>query len=234
MKKGLFFLVALFLLGLAGCEENKPTDAKEFNNNLKDFNKSIHHVDKTMDIIDRMDSEMESVAELQKEGKISNKEAEHRIDVIRAKYAQELARTGNVTNLKGFPEWAKKIGLSKPENMTLNKKESQMTSASDSVTGYNSINFIYSGSYTTAMEQAKKIAAQANIPIAKDFQEAIDLAKELDTEPVKGVIYMNFEIGKEDTNRYHVAISVDDVGTLTITATDVMQLKNMVEKSKNY
>ena len=234
MKKGLFFLVALFLLGLSGCEENKPTDAKDFNNNLKDFNKSIHHVDKTMDIMDRMDREMESVTKLQNEGNISNREAEHRIDVIRAKYAQELARTGNVTNAKVFPEWAKKIGLRKPENMSLNKKVSQITSIDDSIAGYNSINFIYSGSYDVAMKQAKKIAAQAGIPIAKDYQEAIDLAKELDTEPVKGVIFMNFEIGREDANRYHVAITVDDVGTLTITATDVIQLMNMVDKSQNH
>ena len=233
MKKGLFFLVALFLLGLSGCEEKKPTEAKDFNNNLKDFNKSIHHVDKTMDIIDRMDSEIESVEKLKKDGKISSNEAEHRIDVIRTKYSQELVRTGNVTNTIVFPEWAKRIGLRQPENMSMNLKLSQITSANDSIAGYNSINFVYSGSYDVAMKQAKEIAAQAGIPIAKDFQEAADLAKELDTEPVKGVIYMNFEIGKEDTNRYHVAITVDDVGRLTITATDVIQLMNMEKSNKN-
>ncbi len=233
MKRGIFFLVVLLTICLSGCEEHKPTEAKDFNNNLKDFNKSLHHVDKTMDIMDKMNREMDKVAELRATGTISNEEAEHRLDVIRTKYSQELTKTGDLKKATVFPEWAKKIGLSAPQGMTLNKSMSQITSSQDSNTGYNSMNFVYNGSYDVAMKQAETIARNAGVPIGSDYQEALDLAKELDTEPIKGAVYMNFEIGKDDNQQYHIAITVDEKGVLTITATDYLQLQKQINNQPN-
>ncbi len=233
MKKGFLFVLVVALLGLMSCDENKPTEAKDFNNNLKDFNKSLHHVDKTMDIMDKMNREMEKVGELRTKGVISKEEAEHRLDVIRTKYARELTETGDLTNATVFPEWAKKIGLSAPQGMTLNKSMSQITSSNDANTGYNSMNFVYNGAYDVAMKQAELIAQKAGVPIGSDYQEALDLARELDTEPIKGAVYMNFEIGKEDNQQYHIAITVDETGTLTITATDYRQLQKQINNQSN-
>ena len=233
MKKGFLFLLIVALLGLVSCDENKPTEAKNFNNNLKDFNKSLHHVDKTMDIMDKMNSEMDKVAELRTKGVISKEEAEHRLDVIRTKYARELTKTGDLKNATVFPEWAKKIGLSAPQGMTLNKSMSQITSSNDANTGYNSMNFVYNGTYDVAMKQAELIARNAGVPIGSDYQEALDLARELDTDPIKGAVYMNFEIGKDDYQQYHIAITVDEAGTLTITATDSKQLQKQINNQSN-
>jgi len=233
MKKGFLFLLVVALLGLMSCDENKPTEAKDFNNNLKDFNKSLHHVDKTMDIMDKMNREMDKVTEMRTEGVISKEEAEHRQDVIRTKYAQELAKTGDLKKSTVFPEWAKKIGLNAPQEMILNKSMSQITSSNDSNTGYNSMNFVYNGGYDVAMKQAKLIAQNAGVPIGSDYQEALDLAKELDTDPIKGAVYMNFEIGKDDNQQYHIAITVDEAGTLTITATDYKQLQKQINNQAN-
>ena len=233
MKNSFILLLVLFAFILAGCEESKPTEAKDFNNNLKDFNKSLHHVDKTMDLMDQMDKEMEKVVESKKSGAISNEAAERRMDLIRSKYAQKISKTETIKSTDSFPEWAKKLGLTAPENMQLDMKMSQMTSASDQTAGYNSVNFIYKGSYPTAMKQAEKIARKAGVPIGRDYQEAIDLANELNTDLVKGAVYMNFEIGKEDSEQYHIAITVDETGMLTITATDVVQLAKQLENSNN-
>jgi hypothetical protein len=233
MKKGFLFLILLIVIGLAGCDEHKPTEAKDFNNNLKDFNKSLHHVDKTMDLMDQMDAEMKKVEDLKKSGTITVEEADRRLDLIRNKYAQKLVKSTGVKKGERLPEWAKRIGLYAPETMTLNLNKSQITSVNDKVTGYNSINFVYEGSYGVAMKQAALIAKSAGIPIGKDYQEALDLAKELNTEPVKGAVYMNFEIGKEDARQYHIAITVDETGTLTITATDVSQFTKQLEESTN-
>jgi len=233
MKKGFLFLIVLIVIGLAGCDEHKPTEAKDFNNNLKDFNKSLHHVDKTMDLMDQMDAEMKKVEDLKKSGTITVEEADRRLDLIRNKYAQKLVQSTGVKKGERLPEWAKRIGLYAPENMTLNLNKSQITSVNDKVTGYNSINFVYEGSYGVAMKQAALIAKSAGIPIGKDYQEALDLARELNTEPVKGAVYMNFEIGKEDAQQYHIAITVDETGTLTITATDVSQFTKQLEESTN-
>ncbi len=233
MKKGFLFLLMVALLGMMSCDENKPTEAKKFNNNLKDFNKSLHHVDKTMDIMDKMNSEMDKVTEQRNKGIITKQEAEHRLDVIRTKYAKELTKTGDLKSPAAFPEWAKKIGLSAPQGMTLNKSMSQVTSSNDSNTGYNSINLVYNGDYAVAMKQAETIAKNAGVPIGSDYQEALDLAKELGTDPIKGAVYMNFEIGKDDNQQYHIAITVDEAGTLTITATDYLQLQKQINDNQS-
>jgi hypothetical protein len=231
MKRGILFLVVLLTICLSGCEEHKPTEAKDFNNNLKDFNKSLHHVDKTMDIIDQMDAEMKKVTDLEKSGAITNEEAERRMDIIRNKYAQKLVKSSGVTKESRFPEWAKRIGLKAPENMKLDLSVSQITSVNDKATGYNSLNFVYKGNYDVAMKQAALIAKNAGVPVGKDYQEALDLANELNIEPVKGAVYMNFEIGKQDAQQYHIAITVDETGTLTITATDVDQFSRQLEEN---
>ena len=222
----IIFIFSLVII-LSGCDEKKQSDAKEFNTNLKSFNKSLRQFDKTMDVMDKMDQEMQKVIDLKNSGAISDEEAQRRLDILRRKYSKELAKVsrGKKTPVV-LPDWAKNLGLTLPENMKADESLSQITSANDPVAGYNSITFIYKGDYNTAMREAKRIAALARIPEGKDYIEAKKLAKELDIEPIKGAVYMNFDIGKEDDQRYHIAITVDETGMLTISATDMKQLKS--------
>ena len=229
-----FIFLGVIALLFLGCEEKKATDAKDFNKNLKSFNKSISQLDKTMDAIDAMDKEVEKVLELKNSGAISEQEAGRRLDILRNKYTKELSKiSGNENTSMILPPWAVKLGLTLPENMTPDKSLSQTTSKDDPVSGYNSLTFIYKGDYKTAMQQAKRIAAIANIPEGKDYLDAQRMAKELDIEPLKGAIYMNYEIGKEDDKRYHIAITVDETGILTISATDMFQLKHQQDFNIN-
>jgi hypothetical protein len=231
--KRLTFIFFLSVFIISGCEEKKATDAKDFNKNLKSFNKSIDNVDKAMEIMDKMDKEIEKVEQLRKEGAISNSEARRRVDVLQRKYSRELVKASNANISTTLPEWAKRLGLTLPNNMDPDKTLSQVTSVNDNLTGYNSLTFVFKSDYNTAMKEAERIADNAGIPKGKDYKEAMALADELGIEKVKGAVYMNFEIGEEDDKHYHIAITVDETGILTITATDMYQLKKQTEPASN-
>jgi hypothetical protein len=227
-------IIILFLFLLSGCDEKKETDAKDFNKNLKSFNKSINRLDKTMDVIDKMDEEMSKVERMKNSGAITENEAFKREDIIRKKYTRELSEISSENKTPVvLPAWAVRLGLTLPENMKADETLSQATSQGDEAEGYNSFTFVFRGDYNIAMRQAKKIAALARIPEGKDYREAKKLSEQLDIEPLKGAVYMNFEIGKEDDIRYHIAITVDESGVLTISATDMKQLMSLQDFSNN-
>jgi hypothetical protein len=227
-KTFIIIFSASFFLFLTACEEKKATDAKDFNKNLSSFNKNIRQADKTMDLIDQMEMEITKVMELKNEGKITSEEATKRLDIIRNKFAKKLSKLSPDNNTPVvLPTWAIKLGLTLPENMKPDKNLSIATSESDPATGYNSLSFVFKGDYETAIREAKKIAMAANIPESDDFKEARRLSEELGLKPVKGAVYMNFEIGKDDDQPYHIAITVDESGILTLSATDVRQLKKL-------
>jgi hypothetical protein len=83
---------------------------------------------------------------------------------------------------------------------------------------------VFHGSYDLAMNQAATIAQKAGIPMSKDFKDAQQLAAEYGIESLKGMAYMNFEMGSMDLPPYTISISVDDDGTLTLSVTDTRKL----------
>jgi len=223
----IFFLLVVALL--TSCDFNEDAKEKTFNQNLQSFNDSFGKVDSAIVLIDQMQEEIDQVEENRKNGLIESGEAQERTDQIRNKYGRRIARSSNLNPATKLPLWATRLGLSEPRGMTLDVDYSQSTSESNPVDGYNSVLLVFRGDYDVAMNQAARIAALANIPMSKDFADAQILAKEYGIETLKGMAYMNFEMGSTDLPPYTLAITVDEDGTLTISATDTKKLSQQLE-----
>jgi hypothetical protein len=65
--------------------------------------------------------------------------------------------------------------------------------------------------------------------MSKDFKDAQVLASEYGIESLKGMAYMNFELGAAELPPYTLSITVDEDGTLTISATDTQKLAAQLE-----
>ncbi len=222
-------VMLLIITGIfVACDESKPTDAHKFNKDLGKFNRTINKVDKTMDLMDSMQMEIDKLEKELAEGKVSSEYARQRLDEINTYYGRKIARNSNYHPALGLPQWAKDLGLTEPEGMVLDKDFSQVTSEDNPVEGYNSVTLVYKGRYDKAMKQAEIIARKAHIPMTKEYKNARELEKKFGEVILKGAIYMNFELGAKDNPRYNIAITVDDKGTLTISATDSKKLEELV------
>ena len=221
----ILLLAAMFL---NSCDESKPTDAHKFNKDLGKFNRTIHKVDKTMDLMDSMQMEIDKVEKELAEGKITPEYAHKRLNVINTTHGRQIAKNSNYHPAYGLPQWAKDLGLTEPQGMVLDKDFSQVTSEDNPVEGYNSVTLVYKGRYEKAMKQAEIIARKAHIPMTKEYKNARELEKKYGDVILKGAIYMNFELGAQDNPRYNIAITVDENGTLTISATDAQKMDELI------
>lgn len=227
-----FFVTALAVLltVLSSCEEDKTNEKEAFNDNLNSFNETINKVDKTMDVVDQMQREVESVEEDRVLGKIDDDEAIKRLEAINAKYSRTIAKLANEHPAIALPVWATRLGLTEPAGLTLDKDFSQFTAEDNPEEGFNSVVMVYRGDYQVAMEQAAIIAAKAGIPMSSDYLAAKQLAEKFGTEVIRGAAYMNFELGSETHPKYNIAITVDEDGSLTITATDAKKLSEQFDQ----
>jgi hypothetical protein len=219
----------LFVL-LTACDEQKPSDAHKFNKDLGTFNRTINRVDKTMDLMDSMQMAIDDLQRDLASGKISQAEAHERLNEINKKYGRKIAKNSNYHPATGLPQWAKDLGLTEPQGMVLDKDFSQITSEDNEIEGYNSVTLVYKGRYEQAMKQADIIARKAHIPMTKESKNAREMEKKYGEVIMKGAIYMNFELGGENNPRYNIAITVDENGTLTISATDTQKLEELMSK----
>ena len=219
----------LFVL-LTACDEQKPSDAHKFNKDLGTFNRTINRVDKTMDLMDSMQMEIENVEKELSLGKIDAEQAHQRLNEINKKYGRQIAKNSNYHPATALPQWAKDLGLTEPQGMVLDKDFSQITSEDNDIEGYNSVTLVYKGRYKQAIKQAAIIAAKAHIPMTKESKNAMEIEKKYGEVIMKGVIYMNFELGGKNNPRYNIAITVDENGTLTISATDTQKLEELLNK----
>ena len=125
-----------------------------------------------------------------------------------------------------LPLRAKKLWMTLPQWMHLDKALSQKTTLHDS--GYNSTVLVYTWDYTIAMQQAQIVASKAHLSVSKNFQQAQALAKIGSVDYIswldigsldKWIVYINHEL--LDTNIDNLlSISVDGNGTLTIETTN--------------
>jgi hypothetical protein len=129
-----------------------------------------------------------------------------------------------------LPEWAKQLGLIEPLNMQLVAEQSHLTSAEEPDEAFNSVTMVYTGNYDTAMNQANRIAQAAKLPLSKDYKAMLKLAKRQGraTTP-KGIAYMNYDLSTRDVD-FLVYVKVDEVGTLTLSATDMKQMNEQLNK----
>ncbi len=221
---GQFLIICLLAVFFIACEEEKANEKEAFNDNLDSFNQTIDKVDKTMDLVDNMQLEVETVENERAIGKIDDEEALRRLEAINRKYSRNIAKMANENPAMGMPLWAQRSGLTEPRGLDLDLDFSQETSEKNPDEGFNSVVLVYRGSYEQCMQEAQRIASEAGIPLSSDYEAARQLSEKYGTEMIKGAAYMNFELGSEVHPKYNIAITVDEDGTLTITATDAKKL----------
>ncbi len=135
-----------------------------------------------------------------------------------------------------LPSRAKKLNISTPTKMTLDKESSYQTS--EDVEWFNSMRFVYTGDYNTAMQQAEKIAQEAWIAISEEFKMAQDIVKKMWNDSssqikdlmwdLKGVVYTNYSLTKNPESDNIISISVEENWTLEIVVTDRKNMQNIV------
>ena len=118
-----------------------------------------------------------------------------------------------------LPLWAKKLGMTYPKGMQLEKSLSKITSTTTTL--------VYTWNYTIALQQAEMIAKKANLFVSKNFQQAQALAKIGDINYIsgldisqldKGIVYVNHELLETNVEQL-LSVSVDQNGILTLEAT---------------
>jgi len=234
MKRPMTILLNFALLSLLffpACNSPKQNEAKKFDAKLNKFERSIKKVDKTMRMMDKMDAQIDSVKKERDAGKISDKAAQRRIDAINKTLGRQVAKSTNQHPATDLPTWAKDLGLSLPHGLTLDKDFSQLTSEDNPNEGFNSVTLVYRGDYSKAMKQAGIIAGRAHIPLTEEYKTAMEMKQKYGDEIVKGAVYMNFDMGAAQHPRYNIAITVDESGTLTISATDTKKMRDLLQKN---
>ncbi len=227
----LFFLMGLALAGTS-CNSPKQNDAKKFDAKMNKFERSIKKVDKTIRMMDNMNARIAEVKKQRDEGRISDEEAQRRIESINKTIGREVAKSTHKNPVGNLPAWARSLGLTLPEGLQLDQDFSQITSENDPAEGFNSVTLVYRGPYMKAMQQASIIAGKARIPLTDEYKTAFEMKQKYGDEIIKGAVYMNFKLGAAQTPRYTIAISVDESGTLTISAADSKKMKEQLETNK--
>jgi len=228
MRKFSALVVAASLLGITftffSCGSPHSNPKKKFDVRLNKFNRSLQKADKTMDMMDDRVSRKAKVQEAYRQGKITKAEAQRRLAAIDDQYNRKAAANSGLVHKTGLPGWAKALGLTEPKNMILDKALSQVTNEDKREGGFNSLTLVYKGSYKQAMEQAEKVAAAAGIPLTPEYKTAMEMKRKYGDDILKGAVYMNFELGAKNNPKYNIAITVDDKGVLTISATDAVKM----------
>ncbi len=223
----LYFILALAIF--ISCDEVPKEDEKDFQQNLSSFTSKMDNIDSTLDLMDKMQEDIDKIEQQRMDGNISDDKAIEELNKINNTIGRQLAKTSNSNPVVGLPRWAIKLGLSEPTGMKFDSDFSQSTSENNDLEGFNSVIMVYHGDYNQSMIQAEKIAKRANIPLSQDYKDALLLKKEYGIETIKGASYMNFKFGSDDNPRYNISITVDNDGTLTINATDTDALMQQLE-----
>lgn len=223
--KSSIIMFALFVL--VSCNETqKPIETDKFKEELTSFNKTMDKLDETMNVMDEMQNKLDKVDKDVAKGYLSEADAAKIKERISNEYSSELARSANTNPAQRLPQWAHQLGLSEAQGLKINLDISQTTSENNPDEGYNSVLLVYQPNYKTAMQQASIIAEKAGIPMSKDYIMAKQMEKEIGEEIIRGVTYMNFELGSENLPQYTIAITVDENGILVISANDTFKIKN--------
>ncbi len=224
MKKHLF-MVLIFSLVFLWCTRNDVLNV--------DIN-TIADLPTLQTIITQVSEDMSA-------GKISMEQAQTLVDQLQQKYVDMtdttdttiettfavLQKTFDKNSLPSYtlPLWAKKLWLTEPKGMLLDKTLSTYTAMNAS--GYSSTTLVYKWEYTLALQQAQLIAQKASLYVSKDFQQAQALAKVGNIDYIswldvgsltKWIVYVNHELLETNVPNL-ISVSVDQEWTLTLEAT---------------
>ncbi|MBZ0244288.1 MAG: hypothetical protein K8F24_13805 [Bacteroidales bacterium] len=228
--QSVLFISLIFLV--SACLPEEKSESEKFENQLESFNQSMENIGTTMDMVDAMQAEIETIERKRALGELSDKEADEQLNEVKETYGRVIARRSNVNPATSLPAWARQLGLSEPVGLTLDPDYSQLTSVKNADEGFNSILLVYYGDYHTAMNEAKRLAAEAEIPLSKDYKQAVELAKTYSSTPIRGIAYMNFDPFVSDAD-FNVSITVDETGMLTISAVNVRQMQEQFQTETN-
>lgn len=239
-KKINLSLILLSLIVCIACNPPPPTnqnlpesetnaeaedDAQELQQQSDDFDKSIEELNVAMDLAREINEKIQLVEQQFERGEITQQRRNSLITALNEKYKKQVSLDSEQTLAYLFPEWAIELGLSEPGGMINDADNSYQTNESDPKDGYNSILFVYKGSYKTALKEAARIAREANIPMSENYKKAQELSEKLGKkiEGMKGMTFMNYQFGnKNDGQKYHISINVDENGKLTMTVVDII------------
>lgn len=226
----LLFTGMIFTFFSCGAPNSNPK--KKFDVRLNKFNRSLRKADKTLDMMDAMAARKAIVEADYRAGKITEVEARRRLAAINNQYNRKMSGEKTSVVTTGLPGWAKALGLIEPENMVLDKSLSQVTTEERNGGGFNSVILVYKGSYKQALAQARRIAALARVPLTPEYRTAMEMKQKYGDEILKGAVYMNFEPGGKGSSKYNIAITVDETGVLTISATDAEKMEQEMKTLK--
>ncbi len=223
------WLLLVNVLLLFSCLPEEKSETEKFENELNQFNESMESFGQTMDLVDAMQAEVNRIEESRALGELSDEEADAQLNELKETYGRVIARRSNINPATSLPDWARNLGLSEPDGLLLDRDYSQLTSVNNPDEGFNSVLLVYNGEYEKAMNEARRIANQAGIPLSKDYKQAVELAKTYSTTPIKGIAFMNFDPFVSDAE-YNISITVDETGMLTISAVDVEQMRKQFDR----
>lgn len=221
----LFLLLCTGYLFLLSCHnEEERTGEQQFREQLDSFSESIENIDETMNLVDLLNKELERLEEKVRSGALSREQANKLAEELNETYRREIAKRSNLNPAKSLPQWAKDIGLTEPRGLVLDRDFSKKTSVHNQDEGYNSIKLVYRGNYDAAIEQAKRIAENAKLPLSKNYADAFAKAEKYPSalKEIRGISYMNYKPGDQNLD-YKISVSVDADGVLTIYAVDESQ-----------
>ncbi len=218
--------------------ENDDKEEDSVKNSIQTLNESMNDFNEKMETVDNMEQQLLDLEKMLNSDDVSEDEIKKLTEKYYSRNNNEAA-TKSVSSFEKIPLWAKHLGLVEPQNMTLVSEKSIMTSINNPSEGFNSITFVYEGQYRNAIEQAKIIAENANIPVSKSWlkihniinRQKKDAEKYGNTPPddLKGITYINYD---QTTNEpdYLMSVSVDANGFLTIQAANLEQTKLQMDK----
>jgi hypothetical protein len=242
MKKNkLTVIISLIIFGvfLISCDpppsenENETVSEEVLEEQSDSFDKSMEDVNDAMDKAKVLNEKIQIVEAQFKSGRINREKADQLIKDLNSRYSRTISENDEQSAAEEFPMWLKDLYISEPEGLTLNMTDSYSTDERDLSDGYNSVLYVYNGSYEKAMAEAKRIARAANIPLSEPYQKAKDLADQLGKkiEGIDGVTYLNYKFGDSDfKGKYKISLSVDKNGKFAIHVVDE-QMKKARKKS---
>lgn len=198
ISKTIILCILLLSFFVACRSSDDKKDDNQFKEQMDSFSQSLKDIDRTMDLVDLLNKKHEELERKVESGELTREEANKIAEQVNKTYQREIARRSNLHPATKLPQWAADLGLTEPNGLIIDSDFSRQTSVNDE--GYNSIKLVYIGEYQQAMQQAKTIAEKANIPLSKNYAEAIAMAEKYPSakKEIRGVAYMNYDASSKN------------------------------------